>query len=55
LMEMEVHAPYVTLAPGRHMQASELWTLLPYDGADTRAAQVAFLRAHAKELGLEGM
>jgi hypothetical protein len=55
LMEMEVHAPYVTLAPGRHMQASEQWTLLPYGGPDTRAAQVEFLRAHAKELGLEGM
>ncbi|MFL6631374.1 MAG: DUF4380 domain-containing protein [Massilia sp.] len=55
LMEMEVHAPYVTLAPGRHMQASELWTVLPYGGPDTRAAQVAFLRAHAKELGLEGI
>jgi hypothetical protein len=55
LMEMEVHAPYVTLAPGRHMQASEQWTLLPYGGPDTRAAQVAFLRAHAKELGLDGI
>ena len=55
LIEMEVHAPYVKLAPGRHMQASELWTLLPYDGPDTRAAHVAFLRAHAKELGLEGI
>jgi hypothetical protein len=55
LMEMEVHAPYVRLAPGRHMQASELWTLLPYDGPDTRAAQVAFLRTNAKALGLEGL
>ena len=55
LMEMEVHAPYVQLAPGRHMQASEQWTLLPYDGPDTRKAQVAFLRAHAKELGLGGL
>lgn len=55
LMEMEVHAPYVKLAPGRHMQASELWTLLPYDGPDTRAAQVAFLRSHAKALGLDGI
>jgi hypothetical protein len=55
LMEMEVHAPYVKLAPGRHMQASEQWTLLPYDGPDTRKAQVAFLRAHARELGLAGI
>jgi hypothetical protein len=37
------------------MQASEQWTLLPYGGPDTRAAQVAFLRAHAKELGLDGI
>jgi hypothetical protein len=37
------------------MQASELWTLLPYDGPDTRAAQVAFLRTNAKALGLEGL
>lgn len=55
LMEMEVHAPYVQLAPGRHMQASELWTLLPYDGPDTRAAHAAFLRAHAQALGLDGI
>ncbi|WP_198119534.1 DUF4380 domain-containing protein [Massilia rhizosphaerae] len=55
LMEMEVHAPYVKLAPGRHMQASEQWTLLSYDGPDTRQAQVAFLRAHARELGLVGI
>jgi hypothetical protein len=55
LLEMEVHAPYLRLAPGRSMEASELWTLLPYDGPDTRAAHLAFLRAHATALGLEGL
>jgi hypothetical protein len=55
LMEMEVHAPYVHLAPGAKMAASELWTILPYDGPTTRAAHVAFLRAHAKGLGLDGL
>lgn len=43
LLEMEVHAPYRTLQPGETMEAMELWTALPYDGADTREAQVAFL------------
>jgi hypothetical protein len=37
------------------MQASELWTLLPYNGPDTRTAHVAFLRANAKALGLDGI
>jgi hypothetical protein len=55
LMEMEVHAPYIKLAPGAKMAARELWTVLPYDGPATRAAQVAFLRGHAKELGLDGL
>jgi hypothetical protein len=55
LLEMEVHAPYRQLAPGAAMAASELWTLLPYDGPDTRAAHTAFLRAHAKALGLGGL
>lgn len=55
LLEMEVHAPYKALAPGARMAASEMWTLLPYSGADTRAAHTAFLRAHAKQLGLDGL
>jgi len=45
LLEMEVHAPYRTLAPGEAMQARERWTVLPYDGADTPQAQLAFLCA----------
>lgn len=47
LLEMEVHAPYRTLKPGEEMEAVEWWTVLPYDGADTREAQVAFLCGEA--------
>jgi hypothetical protein len=43
LLEMEVHAPFRTLAPGDAMQASERWTVLAYDGPETQAAQLAFL------------
>lgn len=43
LLEMEVHAPFRTLAPGEAMQAQERWTVLPYDGPDTQPAQLAFL------------
>lgn len=49
LLEMEVHAPYRTLKPGEEMEAVEWWTVLPYDGADTREAQVAFLCGEAAE------
>jgi len=55
VLEMEVHAPYTQLAPGRRMEASETWTLLPYGGPDTPDAHAAFLRAHAPELGLDGL
>lgn len=44
LLELEVHAPYKTLAPGETMAATETWTLLPYAGASTRAAHVEFLK-----------
>lgn len=52
LLEMEVHAPYVKLAPGQTMHATEIWTILPYQGSATRAAHIAFLRERARELGL---
>lgn len=55
LMEMELHAPYRTLAPGKGMQAAELWTILPYAGAASRDAHLAFLRAQAGQLGLQGL
>jgi hypothetical protein len=43
LLEMEVHAPFRTLAPGEAMQAQERWTVRPYDGPETQEAQVVFL------------
>lgn len=49
LMEMEVHAPYRRLQPGDTMEATEQWTVLAYDGADTREAQVAFLCGEAAQ------
>lgn len=44
LLELEVHAPYKTLKPRESMSATEIWTLLPYDGEQTPVAQRAFLR-----------
>ncbi len=44
LLELEVHAPYKTLAPGETMQASEVWWLMPYSGKQEASAQRAFLR-----------
>ncbi len=44
LLELEVHAPYKTLKPDESMSATETWTLLPYSGEQTPAAQRAFLR-----------
>ncbi len=43
LLELEVHAPYRTLAPRETMTAAERWTVLRYDGSDESAAHVAFL------------
>jgi hypothetical protein len=37
------------------MEAQEHWTLLPYGGPATRTAHLAFLRTHARELGLDGL
>lgn len=43
LLELEVHAPYRTLAAGETMVASERWSVLRYDGDDDPAAHAAFL------------
>jgi hypothetical protein len=43
LLELEVHAPFRTLAPGETMEAGERWSVLRYDGADDPAAHAAFL------------
>lgn len=52
MLELEVHAPYIELAPGQSMKASELWTILSYDGPATREAHLAFLRRNVPQLGL---
>lgn len=44
VLELEVHAPYKTLKPRESMSATEIWTILPYAGANTPYAQKAFLR-----------
>ena len=55
LLEMEVHAPYRTLAPGEEMQATETWTALAYDGPDTHESHAAFLcQVVAPQLALTG-
>ena len=55
LLEMEVHAPYSTLAPGEEMQATEWWTAMPYDGPATHAAHADFLcKVVAPQLSLAG-
>lgn len=43
LLELEVHAPFRTLAPGQSMRAGERWTALRYDGDDSAVAHAAFL------------
>lgn len=52
LLEMELHAAYSTLEPGETMNAVERWSIFPYDGPDTRAAQLAFLREKLQLLKL---
>ncbi len=49
LLELEVHAPFRTLAPGETMTAAERWTALPYDGPADPAMQLAFLCQLAKQ------
>jgi len=53
VLELEVHAPYVTLQPGETATARERWTVRRYDGPDRRDAQVAFLRRMLDEAGIE--
>jgi len=49
LLELEMHGPFRTLAPGESMTFEETWQVLPYRGPDTPAAHVSFLR----KLGVE--
>lgn len=43
-LEMEVHAPLVTLKPGDVMEAVERWSVLPYPGQNTRTSHLQFLQ-----------
>lgn len=54
LIELEVHAPMRTLAPGEAMRAGETWTVLPYDGPDAIEAQRAALEAALRSGGRGG-
>ena len=53
VLELEVHAPYVTLAPGETTRASEWWVVRRYDGPDRRDAQLAFLQRMLAQAGIE--
>jgi len=53
MMELEVHAPFQSLAPGESASAREWWVVRPYDGPDRRDAQVAFLQRLLGEVGIE--
>lgn len=53
LLELEVHAPVRTLAPGGSMRAGETWTVFAYDGPDTLEAQRAALLEALRSLRLE--
>ncbi|MDH5834757.1 DUF4380 domain-containing protein [Luteimonas kalidii] len=52
LLELEVHAPMRSLAPGETMRSGETWTVFPYDGPDTLEAQRDALVAALRALGL---
>lgn len=52
VLELEVHAPMRSLAPGERMRSGETWTVFPYDGPDTLEAQRAALEAALETLGL---
>jgi hypothetical protein len=43
LLELEYHAPFVTLAPGESMHATQRWNLYAYDGGSKPGEQLRFL------------
>lgn len=43
ILELEMHGPYQTLAPGASMRFEETWELLDYAGPTEAVARVAFL------------
>lgn len=54
LLELEVHAPMRSLAPGETMRAGETWTVFAYDGPDELEAQRSALAQALVALGVEG-
>ncbi len=44
LLEMEFHSEYKKINPGDRLSFEETWTLLPYQGANTPDAHLAFLK-----------
>ena len=52
VLELEVHGPYATLAPGESTTAREWWVVRRYDGPDRRDAQVAFLQRMLADAGV---
>lgn len=43
ILELEMHGPYETLAPGASMRFEETWELVDYEGPPEAAARTAFL------------
>jgi len=43
LLELEYHAPFVTLDPGESMRATQRWELRAYDGGSNVDEQLRFL------------
>lgn len=52
LLEMEVHGPYTTLAPGGETLGVQTWSVRRYDGPDRRDEQLAFLSKMLADAGI---
>ena len=48
LTELEYHAPYITLAPGESMEASQTWELHPFKGKPTHEKCIEFLQEYVR-------
>lgn len=49
LLELEYHSPYLPIAPGRTMEAWEVWEVHDYNGPATTEGHVAFLQDLEKQ------
>lgn len=45
-VELEAHGPYTLLKPGESMTFRETWSLMPFDGEDTRESRIAWAKKH---------